>query len=156
MKVNLLISKTNGQKKVIPLTKAATTLGRGKECDLRIPLDSCSRQHCQITMQENVLRVKDLGSSNGTFVNNQRIEEAGLAAGDRLTIGPVVMTVQVDGKPADSLASSDEMELATGELIPSKTGSDIDALSAAAGGEEMDEDPISALEALAESQEDEG
>jgi pSer/pThr/pTyr-binding forkhead associated (FHA) protein len=156
MKVNLLISKTSGQKKVIPLSKPTTVLGRSQECDLRIPLDSCSRKHCQIIMQDNVLRVKDLGSSNGTFVNNQRIEETGLAAGDRLTIGPVVMTVQVDGKPADSVAQSESMDLAVGELIPSKTGGDIEALSAAAGGEKMDEDPISALEALAESQEDEG
>ena len=46
-------------------------------------------------------KVKDLGSSNGTYINNGRVEEAPLQAGDRLAVGPIVFTVQVDGMPSE-------------------------------------------------------
>ncbi len=152
MNANLIITKTSGQKKTIPITKPITTLGRGAECDLRIPIDSCSRVHCHVSLQGNSLSVKDLGSSNGTFVNNQRVEETVLSAGDRLTIGPVVITIQIDGVPADSAEAGYD---AGEELIPSQSGSSLDDLSAAAGGETLAEDPISALEALADMKEEE-
>lgn len=148
MDINLLIAKTSGQKKKIPINRHTTILGRGAECDLRIPIDSCSRKHCRITLQGDTLRVKDMGSSNGTFVNNQRVEESYLSAGDKLTIGPVAITIQIDGKPADSGGGLDTVPF-------SRDDNEIDALSAAADGADINEDPISALEALADIQEDE-
>ena len=47
------------------------------------------------------LGVKDLGSSNGTYVNNGRVQEADMEAGDTLTVGPVIFTVVIDGKPEE-------------------------------------------------------
>ena len=47
------------------------------------------------------VRVEDLGSSNGTYRNGERVQQAELAAGDTLQIGPVVFVLQVDGFPAD-------------------------------------------------------
>jgi pSer/pThr/pTyr-binding forkhead associated (FHA) protein len=46
-----------------------------------------------------VLRVRDLGSANGTIVNGKKIKEAVIQPGDQLRIGPIGFVVQVDGKP---------------------------------------------------------
>ena len=51
---------------------------------MRIPLVSVSRRHCEINLAEEEVRVKDLASSNGTYVNNKRINDCPLSAGDRL------------------------------------------------------------------------
>lgn len=157
MDVQLVLIKSNGQQKAIPLPKSVTVLGRGTDSDLRIPIESCSRKQCQISLTGESLMLKDLGSSNGTYVNNQRIDETALNAGDRITIGPVVLTVQIDGKPASiteskaDLTSSGPLDTqgADDDTIPLSDDSGIDLPG---GG--MDEDPISALEALADLEEE--
>ncbi len=100
MDVKLIMLKANGQQKVIPLKGSVTVLGRAQDCDIRIPIESCSRRQCELRIEGDQLQFKDLGSSNGTLLNNNRVEAATLKAGDKLTIGPVVLTVQIDGLPA--------------------------------------------------------
>jgi pSer/pThr/pTyr-binding forkhead associated (FHA) protein len=78
-----------------------TVIGRREDCDLRIPLGEISRKHCRLVRDEETLRLEDLGSSNGTYHNGQRIQESVLAAGDTVQIGPVVFVLQLDGVPAD-------------------------------------------------------
>lgn len=101
MDVNLVMFKSDGQRKDFPLANSVSVIGRGEECELQIPLLNVSRRHCELRLDEGVIRVKDLASSNGTYLNNQRISEGELAAGDRLSIGPIVFTVQVDGQPEE-------------------------------------------------------
>jgi len=101
MDVKLVMFKPNGQRKDLPITKPQTVIGRSEECDLRVPLKSVSRKHCQILVGKDSLQVKDLGSSNGTYVNNKRVTVTDLKAGDRLVVGPTVFTVQVDGVPGE-------------------------------------------------------
>ncbi|MCK5113181.1 MAG: FHA domain-containing protein [Phycisphaerae bacterium] len=143
MEVNLVFFNANGHKKTIEMKKAVMTVGRGNSCDIRIPVESCSREHCNIVKDSNALKIVDNGSSNGTFVNNIQVSESELHAGDRITIGPIVLTVQIDGQPADitaseAFASSPVIE-GNEELIPTDKS----------GGSSI-EDPISALEALTE------
>jgi len=45
--------------------------------------------------------IRDLGSSNGTYVNNQKISEQEIAPGDHIVIGQVVLTARINGQPAD-------------------------------------------------------
>lgn len=97
----LAMFKSDGTRRDFPLTKDRVIIGRKVNCDLRIPLTSVSRQHCELTIDDNKVQVKDLGSSNGTYHNSERVQEAYLAAGDELVIGPVVFTLVVDGQPAD-------------------------------------------------------
>ena len=67
-----------------------TTVGRGKEASLTVPHALVSRRHAEIYEKEGVLVVKDLGSLNGTFVNNQRIEsEVPLRPNQLLTVGNI-------------------------------------------------------------------
>jgi pSer/pThr/pTyr-binding forkhead associated (FHA) protein len=69
------------------------TIGRstGAEFTLDVPL--VSRLHCQLSATEEAVQVKDLDSTNGTFVNDKRITSAKLRAGDRLRVGPVELRI---------------------------------------------------------------
>jgi predicted component of type VI protein secretion system len=66
-----------------------------------IPLGEISRKHCRIIRDGDTLRLEDLGSSNGTFHNGRRVQEAVLEPGDTVQVGPVSFVVQIDGVPAD-------------------------------------------------------
>lgn len=101
MDVKLVMFKSDGSRKDFPVTRPMSVIGRAEGCDLRVPLLNVSRRHCEIHLGEDAVSVKDLGSSNGTYVNNKRVNQAELSPGDRLVIGPVVFTVQIDGEPAE-------------------------------------------------------
>ncbi len=99
MKVVLVMFK-DAERRDFPVTESKTVLGRRQDCHLRIPTRDISRQHCAVLLDKNKVMAKDLGSSNGTFVNGKRIAEIELKPGDRLRLGPVTFIVQIDGKPA--------------------------------------------------------
>ncbi len=101
MNVNLVLNKKNGTRKSFHLPSTVTVIGRRQECDLCIPLMVVSRRHCQVNMDEGRLRIRDLGSRNGTFLNGQRIEEAEIQPGDTMSIGPLNFMLQINGEPAD-------------------------------------------------------
>src|SRR5688500_13794343 len=66
-----------------------STIGRGRGTTIMLPHPLVSRQHCELYEADGLLMVRDLGSLNGTFVNNQRVTEAPLPPGELLTIGTV-------------------------------------------------------------------
>jgi EAL domain-containing protein (putative c-di-GMP-specific phosphodiesterase class I) len=65
------------------------TLGRNESCNYQIMSSRVSREHCEIVKDGGVLRIRDLKSTNGTFVNGQRIEEHKLSDGDLVVIADV-------------------------------------------------------------------
>ena len=99
----VLVMFKDGERREFPVSEKRTILGRRQDCHLRIPTRDVSRRHCEIAPGEkrSELIVRDLGSSNGTYVNGKRVAEAILKPGDRLTVGPVTFVIQIDGKPAD-------------------------------------------------------
>jgi len=100
MNINLVLLKKNGSHKAFPLTSGVTVIGRRHECDLYIPLATVSRKHCQLSLNGHVLEARDLDSTCGTFVNNQRVNgQTTLKAGDYIRIGPLTFLCQIDGKP---------------------------------------------------------
>ena len=72
---------------------AVKTVGRAPRADFILDVALVSRLHCRLTAGDDTLDVVDLKSTNGTFVNDKRIEKASLAQGDRLRIGRVELTV---------------------------------------------------------------
>ncbi len=103
-----------GQRYVIE--KDLVRLGRERFNDLTVDDESSSRAHAEIRRKGGVLRLRDLGSTNGTYLNSRRTSEAILNDGDRISIGGTVMLVEIkkktqehtthsvmfhEGKPAD-------------------------------------------------------
>jgi len=73
---------------VIPLPVGKFLVGREEDCHLRPNSDLVSRHHCVFTSDEYSIRLRDLGSTNGTFVNGERIRgQVILKEGDRVVIG---------------------------------------------------------------------
>jgi pSer/pThr/pTyr-binding forkhead associated (FHA) protein len=73
---------------------AIKTVGRAPRADFILDVALVSRLHCRLTAGNDHLEVLDLKSTNGTFVNDKRVEKAKLATGDRLRIGRVELTVE--------------------------------------------------------------
>jgi pSer/pThr/pTyr-binding forkhead associated (FHA) protein len=72
---------------------ATKTLGRAPHADFNLDAARVSRLHCRLEAGLENLEVVDLASTNGTFVNDKRIERARLTSGDRLRIGRVELKV---------------------------------------------------------------
>lgn len=85
------------------LRPGETVLGRSRTCTIRLDDPAASRQHVTLTLVDGKLRARDLGSSNGTYVNGQRLEEERLLeGGDRVTIGETEITIvpRQESRPA--------------------------------------------------------
>ncbi|HEX6983954.1 MAG TPA: FHA domain-containing protein, partial [Planctomycetaceae bacterium] len=99
MQVSLELSghpKANVQKVILSDT---TLVGRSRSCGLQIASAAVSRKHCEIRLNGESVSVIDLGSSNGTFVDAERLpagEERALRPGCRLNIGGVRFLVRYE------------------------------------------------------------
>ncbi|MFA0811967.1 FHA domain-containing protein [Microbulbifer epialgicus] len=69
--------------KVFPV-KDSAVVGRSEECDITFSLSHLSRRHARMEVREGLLFVIDLGSANGTYVNNRRVTESRVRRGDDL------------------------------------------------------------------------
>jgi pSer/pThr/pTyr-binding forkhead associated (FHA) protein len=99
MEVNLVLFKKDGTQKAFSLPDSTTVIGRRHDCDLCIPLKSVSRRHCQLNQNNEAVKIRDLGSRVGTFLNGKRIDETALKAGDYIRIGPLIFLLQINGQP---------------------------------------------------------
>jgi hypothetical protein len=76
------------------LKKVSTVVGREATCDLYIESFQVSRRHCLLQITDRGLSVKDLDSTNGTFVNGIPLKDGYINDGDRLSLGTYVMTLR--------------------------------------------------------------
>lgn len=112
MQAVLVMFRSDGERRSFSITRDMTVIGRREDCDLRIPLGEVSRKHARLVRDGDLLKVEDLGSSNGTFLNGQRVQESLLAPGDTIQVGPVAFVLQMDGVPADDELQPVMMDLA--------------------------------------------
>ena len=110
--------------KVFPVS-GPTVIGRAAECDISAPADEISRRHALVKPTPDGISVEDLGSSNGTYINNKRVQHGFLNPGDELRLDAVRFILVAPG-----------MEMATAQMPKSgaapaagrKTGTDQGAM----------------------------
>jgi pSer/pThr/pTyr-binding forkhead associated (FHA) protein len=73
---------------------AVKTVGRAPRADFIVDAALVSRLHCRLTATASHVEVEDLSSTNGTFVNDKKVDRASLASGDRLRVGRLELTIQ--------------------------------------------------------------
>jgi pSer/pThr/pTyr-binding forkhead associated (FHA) protein len=87
-----------GTGQLLPVRQGALVMGRSSSCDLRLPHASISRRHARLTRRGEQLFVEDLGSQNGTFIDDERLSAPReLQVGQRIHIGPAVLRLRVPG-----------------------------------------------------------
>ncbi len=89
---------------VIPLNRQKFLIGREQDCQLRPNSELVSRHHCVFTVDDFSVRVRDLGSTNGTLVNDERIQnEVVLQPNDRVLVGSLEFSIRInEAASADS------------------------------------------------------
>ena len=118
MAVSLVLVRSDGRQSEIPL-KGRAVIGRQTDCQIRIPSSGISRHHCELNLADGKVLLRDMGSSNGTFVNRQKIQQTQLNAGDLIGLGDLVFVVRVDGSPA-TIDSEEALDEGAAPAIPAK------------------------------------
>jgi len=96
-----------------------TVLGRASECDISIPVDEISRRHAIVRPNPDGLMVEDLGSSNGSFINNRRVQTGQLLPGDELRLDQVRLMLVA---PGTELQQAQQQTRPTTEAAPVTVG----------------------------------
>ncbi|HLP45607.1 MAG TPA: sigma 54-interacting transcriptional regulator, partial [Candidatus Kapabacteria bacterium] len=107
--MNYLLYYIDGFIKKFPLDKPTITIGRNNDNDLVIREDFISRNHVRITSAEDAINIKDLGSTNGINVQDEKVKEALIKIGESFILGKMEFILKK--------GSLDEFKL-TKELIP--------------------------------------
>lgn len=90
--------------KTFPVTRELV-IGRSSECDISVPTEEISRRHARVKPTPDGLLVEDLGSSNGTFINDRRIQREGLLQpGDELRLDAVRFMLVAPGMEVQAVA----------------------------------------------------
>jgi predicted component of type VI protein secretion system len=133
MKVSLIVVQGKPEGKVIPLAVSRFRIGRGEGCHLRPNNEQVSRNHAEVEVGEDTVVVRDLGSRNGTYVNNQRLAantDQVVKNKDLVQVGPLTFAVSIQGAPASAAAGApDKVEraLAKGGGLDDLSNDDIDS-----------------------------
>jgi hypothetical protein len=90
----LLVKGGSGPLQVIELKLGRNSLGRGVENDFQIVHSTISGRHCEIELSDSGLTVRDLESTNGTFINGEPVREASLFQDQTLQLGDVEIFVE--------------------------------------------------------------
>ncbi len=126
--LKLLTGRSAGQEIKIPVDKFF--IGRAEDCHLRPHSDLISRHHCALLVQEGIAAVRDFGSRNGTYVNEERVVgQRELTNGDKLKVGSLEFEVQlsssVGGKKKPKVKDVKDAAVRTATGKPSSPDDDI-------------------------------
>jgi predicted component of type VI protein secretion system len=92
----------------IEIVKDLTLVGRKEECDLRLEHKSVSKMHCVLVKTDGLLLLRDLGSTNGTRVNGQRVRRAALLPNDLIGIAGLKFRIHLGPEPAPPIIAHPE------------------------------------------------
>jgi transcriptional regulator with GAF, ATPase, and Fis domain len=94
-----LVVRELGSETTVPISDPEIVIGRSRQSHVKLLTEQVSRQHCRLVRSGRGYRIVDGSSSNGTYVNGQRISERDLADGDAIAVGSATITYR-DGEPA--------------------------------------------------------
>jgi hypothetical protein len=102
-------------------TEQTIVIGRQAQCDLSLQDNDVSRAHAEVSFEEGQYMLRDLGSTNGTFLNGKEISEpTPLTPGDKIEVGPREVTFcELQGEAADSSVSPDAAATIIAARLPS-------------------------------------
>jgi len=103
LKVAYILVADEESKLKIKLEKMTNLVGRGDQCDVIIDSPQVSRKHCLLEVWEDNVKVKDLDSSNGTFINGIPVKDGFLRSGDQLRLGTYRLLLHKEQKKAPDL-----------------------------------------------------
>jgi predicted component of type VI protein secretion system len=106
----LLIQMPDGEEITHDLPEDKTTVGRLAENSLVIQDTSVSSRHAEISFRDNAFFVKDLGSTNGTFLNSEQITESALNHGDELRFGSIPTRFESQNDSGELVVEPSETE----------------------------------------------
>lgn len=92
----------------IPLVHDALRIGRRQSCDICLDFSNVSSNHCELHFVDGCWQIVDLGSTNGTKVNGERVRKRKLRPGDKLLIGKRAFTIDYQPAQNANLDSIDE------------------------------------------------
>lgn len=122
---------------LVPMASHRFLIGREEDCQLRPNNDLVSRHHCAFTIDDYSVRLRDLGSTNGTLVNGNRLRgETNLKAGDRVMIGKLELELEIASGDVDdsgtppSVVESSVLQGETAELSSEETTYDLPVVPA--------------------------
>ncbi len=101
----------------VELTKEMTLVGRGEGCDLRLEHKSVSKLHCVLVKTDGLILLRDLGSTNGTRVNGQRVRRAALLPNDLLNIASLKFRVIFGNKLLEHASPEDRTQQIDGDEL---------------------------------------
>ncbi|MCX6557819.1 MAG: FHA domain-containing protein [Candidatus Aminicenantes bacterium] len=96
------------EQKVFYLTKEKVLIGKLPENDIELKDNTVSRQHCQLQRAGKSFKLSDMKSTNGCFVNGQRVQHRMLEVGDKITVGRTVISFLTVSKEESYRDSSDQ------------------------------------------------
>jgi len=100
MKLSLIVADGVHKGKAIPINAPQFLIGREPHCQLRPASQAISKQHCAVLTKDDKVFVQDFGSTNGTFVNDEKVEgEREVKHGDALQVGPLAFTLNIEATP---------------------------------------------------------
>jgi pSer/pThr/pTyr-binding forkhead associated (FHA) protein len=128
MEIKLIVVNGKHAGKEIPIPQPKFVIGRDEDCHLRPNSDQVSRRHCEIVANAGSAVIRDFGSKNGTFVNEQRVQgQRELKTGDHLRIAnlefEVLLSTTLGGKKKPKVQSIQD---AAARTVQSAAGEDLD------------------------------
>jgi len=94
---NFIVKGPSGVEKAYPMRAISVTIGRSDQCDIAVKDSSMSGRHAEISKINGEIRVKDMGSANGIWLNGERVDDVELFDGDVLRLGQTSIRVDVVG-----------------------------------------------------------
>jgi hypothetical protein len=119
--LRFISGKYQGNEFILGDTKEVV-IGRSGDLDMVLVEDMVSRRHARITRDGHKLVIEDLGSTNGTFVNGEKIQRTALKEGDRVLIGTSILKiVMTDGSPPVAVQTRSEDPASSGRAAQTRT-----------------------------------